>query len=80
MYMWDDDSPIWARPQQNEYHVPYPKRMFQVVGHTPVACPLLQDNLLSVDNFSTYPDGKPYGNQRFVIVDTDTFYCNEIIG
>ena len=78
--MWDDDSPIWARPQQDEYHVPYPKRMYQVVGHTPVISPLLQGNLLTIDNFSTYPDGKPLGKQKFVIVDTETFSFKEIIG
>lgn len=78
MYMWDDDSPIWARPQHDEYHVPYPKSLYQVVGHTPVVCPLLQGNLLTVDNFSSYPDGKPLGSRKFVIVDTLTFEYVEL--
>ena len=44
--------------------------LFQVVGHTPVSEPLQQGNLLTLDTFSTYPDGRPIGDERFVIVDT----------
>ncbi len=42
----------------------------QVVGHTPVISAIQEGNLLSLDNFSTYRDGIPYGDQRFVFVDT----------
>ncbi|MBR2275070.1 MAG: metallophosphoesterase, partial [Lachnospiraceae bacterium] len=33
--LWEDDSPIWARPQYGEMEL-YPELMLQVVGHTPV--------------------------------------------
>ncbi|MBP3804956.1 MAG: hypothetical protein J6I76_13895 [Oribacterium sp.] len=36
----------------------------------PVISAIQEGNLLSLDNFSTYRDGNPYGNQRFVFVDT----------
>lgn len=68
--LWREDSPIWARPQQHEYKM-YGK-YFQVVGHTPVRSPIQKNNLLSTDTFSTYQDGRPFGDGRFVIVDTKT--------
>ena len=48
----------------------YPRDMFQVVGHTPVAKPQLDGNVLTVDTFSTYRDGRPIGDERFVWIDT----------
>ncbi len=67
--LWEDTSPIWTRPQENPIEM-YPSDMFQVVGHTPLTKPLRQGNLLSLDIFSTNPDGSSLGNERFVIVDT----------
>ena len=67
--MWDDISPIWARPQYDSLRL-YPKDMMQVVGHTPVKEPIFKDNLLSVETFSTYANTIPIGDQRFVWVDT----------
>ncbi len=69
--LWRDNSPIWARPQFCHFEM-YPKNMLQVVGHTPVESPILDGYVLSVDTFSTYRDGTPIGNQRFVWIDTDT--------
>lgn len=71
LYMWKDDSPIWARPQYGEMRL-YPADMLQVVGHTPVVEPLKERNLLTVDTFSTYRDGRPIGNEAFVVVNTET--------
>ncbi len=68
-YMWTDDSPIWARPQNGSWKL-YPHNMFQVVGHTPVEWPQKEGNLLTLDNFSTYRNGNPIGDQKFVWVDT----------
>lgn len=68
--MWDDESPIWYRPQY------YPEKMFrhnellQVVGHTPVESISLDWNILSCDVFSTYRDGSPIGTQEFLLIDT----------
>ena len=69
--LWNDISPIWCRPQ--DYHSGielFHSELFQVVGHTPVPEPLKQENLLTLDTFSTDPDGRPIGDERFVIVDT----------
>ncbi len=67
--MWEEDSPIWARPQFGEMQL-YPS-IFQVVGHTPVSEPLRENNLLSLDVFSTYYN-EPLGCERFVIFDTES--------
>lgn len=67
--LWQDDSPIWARPQYGSMRM-YPNDLLQVVGHTPVKTVLEEGNLLTVDNFSTYSDGRPIGDERFVLVDT----------
>ena len=48
----------------------YDKDYLQVVGHTPVISAVQEGSLHSLDNFSTYRDGNPYGDQRFVFVDT----------
>ena len=45
---------------------------YQVVGHTPVEEPLEACGVLTLDLFSTYPDGTAYGNQKLYIVDTIT--------
>jgi hypothetical protein len=70
-YMWVDDSPIWARPQYGNMRL-YPSDMMQVVGHTPVKAPIREWNLLTLDNFSTYRDGKPIGHETFCWVDTES--------
>lgn len=68
--LWQENSPIWARPQHDEYIMwgDY----LHVVGHTPVRHPTQEDDVLSTDLFSTYRDGTPFGDERFVIVDTIT--------
>ena len=67
--MWCDASPIWVRPQDGRI-VMYPAGYLQVVGHTPVRKTDFYNDILSVDSFSTYRDGSPVGDQRFVWVDT----------
>jgi len=69
--LWCDASPIWARPQDGGFEL-YPTGMLQVVGHTPVRETDYLNGLLSVDNFSTYRNGEPVGDQRYVWVDTVT--------
>ena len=66
--LWLEESPIWARPQVDEYDM-YPAKL-QVVGHTPVKEPYEDNGVLSTDVFSTYPNGAPFGSQEFVVVDT----------
>ncbi len=75
--LWQDDSPIWARPQSLMMKL-YPHDMLQVVGHTPVIQPTLQWNLLTLDTFSTYRDGTPIGTEQFVWIDTVTQKAYEL--
>ena len=66
--LWDENSPIWARPQHTG-EIMFSDKM-QVVGHTPVETISFVDNILSTDVFSTYSNGAPIGEKRFAIVDT----------
>ena len=71
--LWNNDSPIWVRPQEYDFQKgPWPKGFLNVAGHTPVREPYEKDGLLSTDTFSTYFDGRNYGNGKFVWVDTVT--------
>lgn len=72
--LWQDNSPIWARPQLAHHSTGlwWPERYMQVVGHTPMKGITFENNLLSTDVFSTYSNGAPIGDGRFVIVDTDS--------
>lgn len=68
--LWQDDSPIWCRPQYYGYCLYEPETFLQVVGHTPVYGVKRTGNLISCDVFSTYDDGTPIGNCAFTIVYT----------
>lgn len=69
--LWNDDSPIWVRPQYGKLEIEmYPDNLLQVVGHTPVKDVLVQKNLITVDTFSTTRNGIPIGNEKFIWVDT----------
>lgn len=68
--LWQEDSPIWARPQEEPYGM-WPAKL-QVVGHTPVKSCVECDGILSIDTWSTYSNGAPIGDKSFAIVDTET--------
>jgi hypothetical protein len=70
--LWRDSSPIWARPQADFYRMFRDDILYQVVGHTPVEEPLDACGVLTLDLFSTYSNGDPFGNQKLYIVDTLT--------
>ena len=70
--LWRDSSPIWTRPQADFYRMFRDDLFYQVVGHTPVEEPLDACGVLTLDLFSTYSNGDPYGNQKLYIVDTLT--------
>lgn len=75
--MWNNDSPIWLRPQK-EYcrfpiHMYKPRTFLQVVGHTPMKVITQEKNLLTCDVFSSYRDRTPYGTQEFCLLDTNTW-------
>ena len=71
--LWNDLSPLWARPQYTRDSM-YPQGCLQVVGHTPVEGPIYDEKreLLSVDTFSTDASGEPVGTPKFVLADSDT--------
>ena len=71
--MWQDYSPIWYRPQYFSSRLYKPRKLLQVVGHTPVSKITRENNVLSCDTFSTRLDGTPYGNQEFCLIDTETW-------
>ncbi len=73
--MWDNGSPIWLRPQK-EYSgatMYQSTHLLQVVGHTPMKQITREQNLISCDVFSTYPDGRPVGTAEFLLLDTESW-------
>lgn len=71
--MWQNSSPLWFRPQDAEERMYKPKKMLQIVGHTPVSSFIKCGNVISCDVFSTYRNGRPIGIQEFLVVDTATW-------
>lgn len=70
--MWDGASPIWYRPQYGHERMYKSDGLMQVVGHTPMHRAILSDNVLSCDVFSTYRHGEPIGDQKMIVIDTET--------
>ena len=68
--MWNDASPIWLRPQNSKMKLYKPRKLLQVVGHTPMKAITKQGNVISCDVFSTYRDGSPIGTEEFLVLDT----------
>ena len=69
--LWENNSPIWVRPQYGSLaNGLYSEGLLQVVGHTPVKEILVEDGIITVDTFSTYPNGRPFGNEVLCWVDT----------
>lgn len=74
--MWNDASPIWLRPQDSKMRLYKPRKLLQVVGHTPMKEITKQGNVISCDVFSTYRDGSPIGTEEFLLLDTLSWeYC-----
>ncbi len=71
--MWQDLSPIWYRPQYYEGNLYKPRKILQVVGHTPVEKIERKGNLISCDVFSTHRDKTPIGTQEYPMIDTETW-------
>ena len=70
--MWQQESPLWFRPQYSEEEMYGEHEYTQVVGHTPVKEIAKKRNVISCDVFSTYQDGTPIGTCEFAIIDTVT--------
>ena len=76
MEMWQNTSPIWSRPQYSREKMYKPRKLMQVVGHTPVTQIERRGNLISCDVFSTFRDGSPIGTQEFLLLNTLSWeYC-----
>lgn len=74
--MWNDASPIWLRPQYSKMKLYKPRKVLQVVGHTPVEGINRTGNLISCDVFSTRSDGSPIGTEEYLLLDTLTWeFC-----
>lgn len=67
--LWSDDSPLWTRPQIYRIKM-YDK--IQVIGHTPTKKITQGYNWISTDVYSTTRTGQPIGEERMIIVDTET--------
>ncbi len=67
--LWQNESPLWTRPQYDPVFTKIPG-FLQVVGHTPLDRPQDLGSILSLDTFSTTPAGYPIGDNRFVEIDT----------
>lgn len=75
--MWNDDSPIWLRPQRvyqgSAINMYKPRTYLQVVGHSPMKEITRERNLLSCDVFSLCRDRSPYGAGEFTLLDTESW-------
>lgn len=72
--IWNDVSPIWARPQQFGGHITY-KDIPQVIGHNPskeIWNPA--PNIWCIDTFSEHQDNTPIGDYSLLeIIDGKEF-------
>ena len=68
--LWRDDSPLWSRAEYGGR--PYPFGVMQIVGHTPVENITRYGDMIVTDTFSTYRDGTPIGDEKFIWVDTES--------
>lgn len=71
--IWDDNSPVWFRPQFMIEKMYREKHLLQIVGHTPVHGIDRLANVVSCDVFSTYSTGDPIGTCEFLRIDTETW-------
>lgn len=69
-YLWNDDSPLWLRPQYRKVEAFRKDSYVQVIGHTPVETISEQNGFISTDVFSTYRDGRRIGEPVMIVIDT----------
>lgn len=70
--LWNDESPLWFRPQYSKRQIFRNDRFKQVVGHTPVDVIFEKDGIISTDVFSTYRNGRQIGESAMIVIDTET--------
>lgn len=76
--LWHDDSPLWYRPPYRFLKMYQADTMLQVVGHTPVQKIRQTGNLILCDSFSYNRDRTPHGEQKYLLLDTNTWEWNTI--
>jgi hypothetical protein len=69
--LWNDMSPIWARPGGSITYKDTP----QVFGHTPSeTCYEIEHGVWCIDTFSTMPDGSTFGDGSVLqVIDGEKF-------
>ena len=70
--MWTDDSPVLFRPQYTAQPLYRPDQFLHAVGHTTADKVMKKGNLLSCDNFSTFPARGDAVHGEFPVVNTET--------
>ena len=70
--LWNDESPLWLRPQYRSVEAFRKDKFTQVVGHTPVDVISEESGFISTDVFSTYRDGRQIGESAMVVIDSLT--------
>lgn len=76
--LWNDDSPLWLRPQKKTVNAFRNDTYTQVVGHTPVKRIFEKDGIISTDVFSTYRDGTQIGESAMIVIDSVTMKYKKI--
>lgn len=71
-YLWNDESPLWLRPQYRLSEAFRKETYIQVVGHTPVERICEKDGFISTDVFSTYRNGTQIGESAMIVIDSKT--------
>ena len=71
-YLWNDESPLWLRPQTKNRETFRKDVYTQIVGHTPVKKIFEKDGIISTDVFSTYRNGSQIGESAMVVIDSVT--------
>lgn len=71
-YLWNDESPLWLRPQYRTVNAFRNDSFVQVVGHTPVEKIFEKNGIISTDVFSTYRDGTQIGESAMIVIDSET--------
>lgn len=79
--LWDDESPLWLRPQYGVHRMFRSDTYTQVVGHTPVEDIIKDDftNTISTDTFSTYRDGIQIGKTAMLVIDSETCEFEKVL-
>lgn len=68
--LWKATGPLWYRPTNRPKDNGFPKRHYQVVGHTPMETVVQHNFMVYTDTWSTWSNHDAYGDQSIIIFDT----------